>query len=265
MLIVYEHGESVCCQKVRMTIEEKGLEYESRYVKLEAGEAKTPEFLKINPRGVVPVVVHDSNTITESSIIGEYLDDAFPDPPLMPTDPYLRTRRRYWAHRIDDEMHVPHIAAISGIIAFNRAFRAEFDTQEKVDAYLAKIPIKSQRAIMETVFNAEIDSEALRTSLIAFDEFLDEMEVQLAETAWLAGDAFSLADIDVVPYIWRLKNLKLDFLWESRPHVSGWLAKVSSRRSFKTAVVDVAMPEWIELMETAGHEAGPKVRRLLSQ
>lgn len=246
-----------------MAIEEKGLDYESRYVRLEAGEAKTSEFLEINPQGVVPVLIHEGHTVTESTIITEYLDDAFPSPPLMPRNPYYRARRRYWARRIDDEMHVPHIATISGVIAFNKAFQAGFDTQEKLQAYLAKIPIASHRATMTTIFDEQASQEALRTSLLAYDDFLEEMEGALSENQWLAGDDFSLAEIDVVPYVWRLKNLRLDFMWEKLPHLADWLDRVSARPSFKTAVIDTAIPEWLDLMASSGQEARAGIMRLL--
>lgn len=265
MLIVYEHGESVCCQKVRMTIEEKGLSYESRYVKLEAGEAKSTEFLAINPRGVVPVLIHDGRKVFESTIITEYLDDAFPVPRLMPEDPYLRSRRRYWAKQIDDEMHVPHIATISCIIAFSKPFRAQMDTQEKLDAYIREIPITSHRTTMAKALTEPVDSQSLQTSLVAYDKFLAEMELSLANSDWLAGDEFSLAEIDVVPYVWRLHNLQLGFMWDGRQRVADWLDRVAARQSFKTAVIETAIPEWIELMRSSGAEAEPTARRLLHE
>lgn len=264
MLIVYEHGESVCCQKVRMAIEEKGLEYEQRYVRLETGEAKSPEFLAVNPKGVVPVLVHDGKKVFESSIITEYLDDAFPNPPLMPQDPYLRARRRLWARAIDDELHVPHIATISFIIAFNKAFRGQLDTREKLDAYLDKIPIASHRATMAANFQTDGEAGRLRTSLIAYDVFLGEMEAALTDAPWLAGPDFSLADIDVIPYIWRLHNLQLDFMWSQRLHVADWFQRVTDRPSFRTAIVDTALPEWMDLMLSSGAEARPVAMQLLS-
>ena len=121
-LILYDHAESVCCHKVRIMLAEKQLDYETRAVALESGEQVSPDFLTLNPKGVVPVLVHEGRTIPESSIISEYLDDKFPDNPLMPDDAYWRARRRLWARWIDDEMHVPHIATISLIVSLHVAF-----------------------------------------------------------------------------------------------------------------------------------------------
>jgi glutathione S-transferase len=90
---------------------------------------------------VVPVIVDDGRTITESTIIAEYLDDAYPEPPLMPKDPYWRARRRLWARWIDDEMHIPHIAT-SALSSRSAVFPAGLDTRE-LEAYLAAVPVRS--------------------------------------------------------------------------------------------------------------------------
>lgn len=262
-LVVYEHSESVCCHKVRIVLAEKAIPHEVRNVALESGEQLTPAFLAINPKGVVPVVIDDGRTITESTIITEYLDDAYPEPPLMPTEAYWRSRRRSWARWIDDEMHIPHIATISFIIAFNQAFRKKLDTKEKLEAYLQAIPGAAHKDTMRASFESGTDSERMKISLRAFQKFIAVMDETLAVSPWLAGPAYSLADIDVVPYIWRLRNLQLSGMWAGRPRIQAWLDRVTGRKAFKIAVIDTALPPWIELMESTGREAWPTIKRLL--
>jgi len=263
MLTVYDHGESVCCHKVRIALAEKNIDFERKNVALEAGEQISPQFLAVNPRGVVPVLVHDGRTIVDSTNILEYIDDAFPQPSLMPKDPYWRYRRRWWARWIDDEMHVPHIATISFIIAFNTAFRSQLDTQEKLDAYLQHIPTKANRQTLKTSFGSDLESQAFKESIVAYDKFLDAMNEALAEQDWLAGPAFSLADIDVVPYIWRLHNLQLSGLWADRPRVQKWLERVTDRASFREGVIRAVLPDWIELMKVTGTQAWPTVSKIV--
>ena len=65
MLILYHHNISVCAQKVRIALVEKDLPWEGVHVDLMQGEHLNPEFLKINPRGLVPVLVHDGDPIYE--------------------------------------------------------------------------------------------------------------------------------------------------------------------------------------------------------
>jgi len=82
-------------------VHEKGLPWESKILDLLRGDQFQPEYRKINPKAVVPALVHDGRTITESRLIIEYLDEAFPVPALMPTDPYRRAIARLWMKKID--------------------------------------------------------------------------------------------------------------------------------------------------------------------
>src|SRR5512135_3377517 len=105
MLELYHHGTSVCAAKARLALGEKRLEWTGRYVDILKGEQFAPEYRKLNPKSVVPTLVHDGRVIVESTLIGEYLDDVFADPPLKPDDPYDRVRMRLWTKRLDEELH----------------------------------------------------------------------------------------------------------------------------------------------------------------
>src|SRR5215470_3816960 len=102
MLELYHAGLSQASVKVRTTLKEKGLAYQSHYLRLPEGEHLTPEFLAINPDGQVPALIHDGAVITETSVINEYLDDAFPDPPLRPASALERARMRRWSQIVDE-------------------------------------------------------------------------------------------------------------------------------------------------------------------
>ena len=84
MLELHHNNVSVCAQKVRIVLAEKDVPWTSRHLSLAKGEHLTPEFKALNPRGVVPVLVHDGHVIVESSVICAYLDEVFPKPPLCP-------------------------------------------------------------------------------------------------------------------------------------------------------------------------------------
>ena len=87
MLELYHSGLTTCSKQVRHCLREKGLKYESRYVELWRYENLSPDYLKLNPNGVVPTLVHDGTPIINSFCINEYIEDAFPEPPLRPADP----------------------------------------------------------------------------------------------------------------------------------------------------------------------------------
>jgi glutathione S-transferase len=73
-----------------------------RSIDLFKAEQYDPRYLKLNPGGIVPTLVHDGKPIIESTLICEYLDDAFPEPPLKPADPWLRARMRLWSKMVDE-------------------------------------------------------------------------------------------------------------------------------------------------------------------
>ena len=104
MLELYHNINSVCAQKVRIALAEKGQPVKEHLLTLQ-GDQNDPAYMKLNPNGVVPTLVHDGNVIVESSLILYYIDEAFPDPPLMPKTPAARHRVRLYNKLIDEYMH----------------------------------------------------------------------------------------------------------------------------------------------------------------
>ena len=93
MLELYHWEPNGACARVMIALKEKGLEFESRYVDLLAFEQHSPAFLALSGTGETPVLVRDGEAFTESSYVCEHLDEAFPDPPLMPSDRNIRLSR----------------------------------------------------------------------------------------------------------------------------------------------------------------------------
>jgi glutathione S-transferase len=124
MLDLYHNNVSVCAQKVRIVLAEKGVPWRSHHLSLAKGEQLTPEFKAMNPRGVVPVLVHDGHTIVESSVICFYLDEVFPDPPLTPKNPVERATMRLWCKLPDDILHMA-CATVSFAISFGRQLKQQ--------------------------------------------------------------------------------------------------------------------------------------------
>src|ERR687884_2066371 len=132
MLELYHSVNSVCAQKVRIVLAEKGLEYREHLMTLR-GDQFDPAYMKLNPNAVVPTIVHDGRPVIESSVILYYLDEAFPQPPLMPADPRLRARVRMYNKLIDEYVHNS-----CTILTFATAFRPNFLKLPR-EAWLAEI------------------------------------------------------------------------------------------------------------------------------
>ena len=124
MLELYHNNVSVCAQKVRIVLAEKDVPWTSHHLSLARGEHLTPEFKAMNSRGVVPVLVHDDNTIVESSVICAYLDEVFPTPPLSPDTPLERATMRLWCKLPDDILHTA-CATVSFAISFGQQLKQQ--------------------------------------------------------------------------------------------------------------------------------------------
>ena len=163
MLELYHGTTSVCAQKVRLTLAEKALEWQSQLLELN-GDHLTPEYLKINPNGVVPTLVHDGTIIVESTVIIHYLDDLFPDPPLMPRAPLDRTRAHLFKKLMDEYIHPACI-----VYTFATANRGRFDglSPEQRAAKYARMPLQRQaeykRAGVEEGIGSPAGKEATRS------------------------------------------------------------------------------------------------------
>ena len=102
---LYHHGSSVCAAKVRFAMAEKGLDWDGVYIDILKGEQFDPEYQKLNPKSVVPTLVHDDTVIPDSTVICEYLDRISPENQLHPTDPWEYAQVRYWTKAVDEDLH----------------------------------------------------------------------------------------------------------------------------------------------------------------
>ena len=130
---LYNAPQSTCSQKVRLTLAEKGLAFKEHRLKLFAGDQLRPEYLELNPNGVVPTVVHDGTPIIDSSVIMEYLDEVFPSPRLSPSDPKTRAEMRAWLRFFEE---VPTVAV--RYPSYNAAFARHFSEMSEAEFRAAR-------------------------------------------------------------------------------------------------------------------------------
>jgi glutathione S-transferase len=230
MIELYHAATSTCSQKVRLTLAEKGLAFISRPVNLRANENLTPEYLALNPNGVVPTLVHDGNVILDSSVICEYLDDVFPAPALAPDNPVGRAHMRKWLRFLEE---VP-TAAIR-VPTFHMALKP-FAGVDQPTFRTERADIRPLRKHFYRKMGANgFSQDEIDASLDGLDLTLRRMEEALGEGPWLMGDRFSLADIVVLPTVDRLDDLGLAHLWRDYPGVTGWYTRIKARPSYAAA------------------------------
>jgi glutathione S-transferase len=237
MIELFHSVNSVCAQKVRIVLAEKGLEYRDRLMTLR-GDQFDAGYMKLNPNGVVPTLIHDGRTIIESSVILHYLDEAFPAPALMPTDPYQRAKVRMVNKLVDEYVHNACV-----VLTFGTAFRPWFAglTGEEIDQRLAKSPLRKRAEYKRDVALHGLDSKFAGEALEHYAKLLELIEQ--AGGGWLAGGALWLADIAAVPYVLRLDLLRMSRLWDRRPGVASWYKRVLARPSVKKELLERMTPQ----------------------
>lgn len=194
---LYDFLSSPNCQRVKVVLEEKHLPYELVPVDLRKQEQKRPAYLALNPYGKVPVIVDGDAVLYESCIINEYLEEKYPDPPLLPPDPFVRARIR-----ILIDYGINHTNA-------------------------------SHQAIRQEMMKAagERDESALRAAGQSFVEQLRPLERELEGKEYMAGD-FSLLDAAHIPRI--VRHVQWGVLpHASLPLLSDWYERMMSRPSVK--------------------------------
>ena len=237
MLELY-HAEPVAnSMKVLLYLKEKGLDFTSRYVDLLSFEQHEDWFVAINPNGQVPVLVHDGAVITESSIIDEYLEDVFPDPPLRPADPVARARMRVIVKFID-EYALPALS----IIGWHRMLRriaTSIDTDE-FDRLMARVPLKEQELKWRTIAGESFSEDVLADSFRKLGVAAGKLDDWLADGPWLAGETYSLADINAYTLAASLPGLvPAEASRDAAPRLAEWLERMDARPGVKAAL---AMP-----------------------
>jgi len=227
---LYNVAFSTCSQRVRFVLGEKGVPYVDTRLRLELGEHVTPEYLAINPNGLVPALKHDGAVITDSSVINEYLDEVFPEPRFVPENPVERAHMRAWIQYLDEVM-TPSIRYPSFQNLFGGALRAM--SEEQREQFASRLPLRKYFAL--EVGPNGFAQQKLDGAMERINQTLQRMENALAKTTWLAHNRLTLADIAVMPSIVRLEDLGMSSLWSELPRVSDWYQRLQATKGFQLA------------------------------
>jgi len=227
---LYNAPQSTCSQRVRFVLNAKGLPFQEIKLNLLEGDQLKPEYLKLNPNGVVPTLDHDGNIVIDSNVIIEYLDEVEPAQSFTPEEPVRRARMRALMHFIDE---MP--AAAVRVPTFNLAFLPRFAkmSEEEFAAFAESKPLRKEfmLAMGRTGFpQAEMDAAMNR--LRRTYERMDA-EIERSGGPWLLGKDISLADVAVMPAMVRMADLGREGDWADLPRVVKWYALIRAEPAFK--------------------------------
>ena len=205
MNVLYNAPLSPFCRKVRLTLSEKRIDtdlQDERYWE------RSPDFLRRNPAGKVPVLRIDGLVLSESQAICEYLEEVYPTPALMPADP----RERYEARRL--------------IGYFDDTFYRE-----------VTLKVLGERINKKITGAGYPDSKLVKEGVLRIKHHLDYMADLLDHRRWLAGDVMTLADFGAAAQL-SVLDYTSDVDWNRQPGVKDWYAKIKSRPSFRGLLTD---------------------------
>ena len=240
MAIKYYHAEPVANSlKSMIPLKEKGLDFESIYVDLHKFEQHQPWFIAINPEGQVPVLDHDGTIVTHTTVINEYLEDAFPDtPPLRPNTPAGNARMRYWNKFIDE--HVMNFVSMHGWHRMVGVIARGIDTGDFAKL-VERIPLHEQREKWKTARSGFSEAD-LANATRKIEVAVDKVEAQLGESEWLAGDTYTLADINFYAHCGMMvERMFPDLAIATRaPRLVAWRDRMTARPG---VAASLAMPD----------------------
>lgn len=254
MLELYHGGPGANSLKALLPLKEKSLEFTSHLMNLLQFEQHEPWFVKINPTGQVPVLVHDGRVLTESTVINEYVDETFPDMALRPADAYGRAGMRIWTKFVD-EYFCPALSFLGWHAMIRTAVRNL--SKEEFEAKVERIPLKEQRDKWR-------ESAAQVWTPQQLDDWRRKVRfsIQRMETGmagpWMLGKQYTLADVSLFSMLIGMPERYADIVnVKDSPRVIEWYARMTERPAVKAALA-IPRPsrEFLEAQQKTESVAG---------
>ena len=226
-LTLYHSVESTCSQKVRFVLSEKQLQWQEIKLNLRKGDQFKPEYLKLNPKAVVPTLIHEDKVLRESTVIIHYLQDVFNEPSLLPVVAYPRAMMNLLIKSFDEEVH-PSVGILSYAIVLRHQMN-ELNSPEQMEEHFARIVDPMRRQRQQNTHYEGLEAPAAAQAVSTLNKVISLLHELKGENPWLCGDIFSLADASAAPYVMRIRNIGLGVLWDDKPGVNDWLERVIER------------------------------------
>lgn len=229
-IILYNAPQSTCSQRVRMVLHAKDVAFEEHKLDLLRGDQLQPDYLKLNPNGVVPTLVDEGRIIIDSSVIMEYLDEVFCDiEKLVPTEPVARASMRSLMRFFDE---VP--AAAIRIPTYNLAFLPRFQamSEDQFRAMAESKPLRKE--FLLRMGRSGFPDTEMQSAMARLSQTVERMAAQIEVSGgpFLLGTPMTLADIAVMPTVVRLEDLGLTRLWDKHRSLATWLREVQAHPAY---------------------------------
>jgi glutathione S-transferase len=228
---LYNAPQSTCSQRVRFVLNAKKISFAEIKLDLLAGDQLKPDYLALNPNGVVPTLDHDGAIVIDSSVIIEYLDEVVPTPEsFTPRDPVTRARMRALMRFIDE---MP--AAAVRVPTFNLAFLPRFAamSEEEFLAFAESKPLRKE--FMLTMGRKGFPQKEMDAATQRLRRTYERMDSEIEKSGgpWLLGEEISLADIALMPAIVRMADLGQETAWQDLPRVERWYDAIRAHPAFR--------------------------------
>jgi glutathione S-transferase len=234
-ILLYDAVNSPAGRRVRMTLLEKGVGFDIRWINLALLEQKDPAYLAMNPNGVVPTLVHDGKVLFESNVINEYLDATFPVPSLIPAEPFAQAQMRMWM-AFELEWAKPFRDAVYETYGKER-LKQTGATAESLSALIAaRTSNPAYLRMTLQLLTAPRNDALLADRVDVLIERMNWMDTQLADgREWLLGSSFTLADIAVAPRITLFPLIGIDDLHIRFRHIGAFMERIAARPSWNAS------------------------------
>ena len=246
-LHLYHTGRSNCSARVRLLILEKRLPWVSHHIDLYSRANISAEYFGINPKGVVPTLVHDGRVVVESNDILSYIEEQFPQPCFTPAIPENVQVMNNWLKRSGD-IHIPGIKTYA-YARVNAALVVK--TPEEVARYreLQKDPELLAFHAKHDLPGSSFSDQDVNDAAALLTEALTDMEKAITSDGWLAGAAYSLADISWAPTYATLS--RAGFPLEEFPQITQWYERILRRDAAQRALSDWFTQPRMDVVEMA--------------
>ncbi len=228
---LYNAPQSTCSQRVRYALHAKGQGFEEHRLDLFSGDQLRPEYLAINPNGVVPTLIHGGAAVIDSTVILEYLEDILPETePMRPGDPQQIARMRAMM-RFIDEVPTPAIRVPS----YNLAFLPHFQAMSEVEFQALCDSKPLRREFLQRMGRTGFPEADMEEALGRLRRGVERMGLWLEDSGgpWLMGMEISLADVAIMPVIVRMDDINLGHFWDGIPVIGAWFDRIRAMPSFR--------------------------------